>query len=385
VANDLDNELGETSSQASPRPWALPLPAHGLGDRFSPACGDASGVETTASRERERRLADKAWRLGARAASVVDPGDDTSDVVGPVREQGAEKRPMRLFLSALRGVFAPRPRRGACEPGRLPETPKAFFSSLLSIPSMPAETLLAPPVVACDHRLVVVDKPAGLTSEDAARRLGRRLVHRIDRATSGLLLLADDARTVQRMQRLLSTAQVTRTYLALVRGPAPGGVIDRPLVRNRGDGRRGSVEAAQTQAAVVEVGKPMPAKAARTVVDLVVARAHASLVVARLVTGRTHQVRIHLADTGHPILGDAVYGSDAGTAGVDHDADGAHGAHGAHGATPRLMLHAWQLAFVHPNTHASVRWTAPPPPTFSSVVHDVLGPIPPLPRGPATG
>lgn len=217
----------------------------------------------------------------------------------------------------------------------------------LPMSANPADAL---PIVADDHRIIVINKPVGLTSEDTARLLGRRLVHRIDRATSGLLLLADDARTVQRMQRLLSTAQVTRTYLALVRGTAAPGVVERSLVPDRGDGRRGSVAP----------GTDVPAKSARTCVDVLAACSHASLVAAHLVTGRTHQVRIHLADIGHPIFGDHVYGA--------HDA-----------TAPRLMLHAWRLAFVHPNTHAPVEFEAPPSAAFSAVVESVLGSMPLLP------
>jgi 23S rRNA pseudouridine1911/1915/1917 synthase len=219
---------------------------------------------------------------------------------------------------------------------------------------MSPPALAAPAVLAVDHRVVVVDKPAGITSEDTARLLGRRLVHRIDRGTSGLLLLADDARTVQRMQRLLAAAQVTRTYLALANGRVSAGVVDRAIVDDRGDGRRGSIEPETSEPGSAVVGKP-----ARTVVDVVVARDHASLVRARLVTGRTHQVRIHLADTGHPLVGDDVYGDRA----ADDDA-----------RAPRLMLHAWKLAFVHPNSHAPVAFCAPPPPAFAAVVDDVLGP-----------
>jgi len=194
-------------------------------------------------------------------------------------------------------------------------------------------------VLASDHRVVVVDKPAGLAAEDVARALGRRLVHRIDRATSGLLLLADDARTVQRMQRLIAQARVTRTYLALARGAVVSGVVDRALSPAGTYGRRHAVN-----------DDAPGAVPARTLVDVVAAGPAASLVRATLVTGRTHQIRIHLADAGHPLLGDRVYGGDV--------AD----------ATPRLMLHAWRLSFVHPNSHAPVAFDAPPPGDFVAMV-----------------
>jgi 23S rRNA-/tRNA-specific pseudouridylate synthase len=244
-------------------------------------------------------------------------------------------------------------------------------------------------ILAHDHRLVVVDKDAGVTSEDVAASLGRRLVHRIDRSTSGLLLLADDARTVQRLQRLLSPAPrtaattsstssarsaaaddgptsatgVVRTYLALASGAVDPGVIDRALVHPGRRGRRRSV-APDDVAGDVDVaiaiaddrgdGAPRAgadgARPARTVVDVLAVGGGVTLVRATLITGRTHQVRIHLADSGHPILGDRVYGGDVAT------------------AAPRLMLHAWRLAFVHPNTRVPVAFRSPPPPDFGEVV-----------------
>ena len=146
------------------------------------------------------------------------------------------------------------------------------------------------------------------------------------------------------MQRLLATAQVTRTYLALARGAVASGGVDRalvgPLVGGSGAfGRRHSVPA----------GTP-GALAAATHIDVLAVGRDTSLVRASLVTGRTHQVRIHLADTGHPILGDRVYGCDVAE------------------AAPRLMLHAWFLGFVHPNSHAPVTFTASPPDDFAGVV-----------------
>jgi 23S rRNA pseudouridine1911/1915/1917 synthase len=224
-------------------------------------------------------------------------------------------------------------------------------------------------ILAHDHRLVVVDKDAGVTSEDVARGVGCRLVHRIDRATSGLLLLADDARTVQRLQRLLASSAprapsepaaprapgIARTYLALAAGVVPAGVIDRALVHPAGRGRRRSVERDTCDDSDDARERADGARPAQTVVDVVAVGEGVTLVRATLVTGRTHQVRIHLADTGHPILGDRVYGGDVAT------------------AAPRLMLHAWHLAFVHPNTRRPVAFTSPPPPDFAETARTRCG------------
>jgi RluA family pseudouridine synthase len=206
-------------------------------------------------------------------------------------------------------------------------------------------------IVARDHRLVVVDKPAGVTSEEVARARSLRLVHRIDRATSGLLLLADDARTVQRMQRLLSQAAVTRTYLGLAHGHVPEGIIDFALSDQDASGRR-------QRRRCVPAGT-VGAKPARTVVEVVARGPRASLVRATLVTGRTHQIRLHLSGTGHPLWGDRVYGS-----GVD----------GVAAAAPRLLLHAVRLGFCHPNSHAAVAFFAPPPQDFLDFVAAACGP-----------
>ena len=195
-------------------------------------------------------------------------------------------------------------------------------------------------------RVVVIDKPAGTTSEDAARALGRRLVHRLDKATSGLLVLADDARTVQRLQRALAAGAMAREYAFVAHGHVVAGALHSELVRDRGDGLRGSGPG----------GKPA---CTRLVVHgrAVVGDVSLSFGAAQLVTGRTHQIRIHLAEAGHPLVGERVYVR-------DHLAAG-----GVLAEATRLMLHAHRLAFVHPNTHRDVVVESPVPwalPIFSS-------------------
>ncbi len=196
----------------------------------------------------------------------------------------------------------------------------------------------AAPALAClfdEDRVVVVDKPAGLTSEDAARTVGRKLVHRIDKATSGLLLLAVDARTVQRLQRALREGRVERTYLFIAHGRVGDGVVQSELVRDRGDGRRGSGPGGKRAVTRLRALSYLDGGAG------VVTRGEA-----QLVTGRTHQVRIHLAEGGHPILGERVYA--------------------AYDGAPRLMLHAHRLCFVHPGTKAVVEVASPAPAAFGA-------------------
>jgi 23S rRNA pseudouridine1911/1915/1917 synthase len=196
-------------------------------------------------------------------------------------------------------------------------------------------------VVFAEGRVVVVDKPAGITSEDLAVAWQKKLVHRIDRATSGLVVLADDARTVQRLQRALAAGGVERTYLCLAHGVVPSQTITSWLVRDRGDGLRGSGPAGAGQQASSVV---------RHLHTTQLNDVDVSLVAVTLVTGRTHQIRIHLAEAGHMLVGEPVYRRD-------------HVARGHREVVwPRLLLHAWRLRFAHPNTHLPVDLEAAPPP-----------------------
>ncbi|MFN7146734.1 MAG: RluA family pseudouridine synthase [Myxococcota bacterium] len=168
-------------------------------------------------------------------------------------------------------------------------------------------------------------------------RLGRALaVHRLDEETSGLMLVARTEAAQEALKGKLEAHEIERAYLALVRGHFPQGPpreIRTMMIRDRGDGRRGSVP----------LGTPArDAKLAVTWLSLVELCGKASLVEARLETGRTHQVRIHLADGGHPVLGDPLY-ADRFTQRL----------------APRLALHAARLAFTHPFTNQPLRFEAP--------------------------
>lgn len=189
-------------------------------------------------------------------------------------------------------------------------------------------------------RLLVVDKPSGPTSEATAAALGRRLVHRIDRLTSGLLLLADDARTVTRLQRALQRGQVERSYRFVAHGRLAPQRLHSLLVRDRGDGLRGSGAG----------GKPATCE----ILDCVVSNDGLTTTgTARLITGRTHQLRIQLAEAGHPLVGEPVYVRDARRDGLKLL------------PCPRLLLHAARLCFSHPNTHAALDLQSSPPADFN--------------------
>jgi 23S rRNA pseudouridine1911/1915/1917 synthase len=188
-------------------------------------------------------------------------------------------------------------------------------------------------VVHEDDDIVVVEKPAGLLTaptpesdrNNLASLLGRRpgggpvfVVHRIDLETSGLLVFARTPDANRILSEVFRRHDLTREYLAVAAGTVPGDltVIDRPV-----GGRR-----AVTHLAVVE---PLGTRA--------------TLLRARLETGRTHQIRLHLAGVGHPVLGDGKYGSP-----------------GAPRA-PRMALHATRLAFAHPATGVPLDFVSPWP------------------------
>jgi 23S rRNA pseudouridine1911/1915/1917 synthase len=208
-------------------------------------------------------------------------------------------------------------------------------------------------VVHEDEHLIVVDKPAGLVVHPApghrggtlAQALAARgaaggeswrpgIVHRLDRNTSGLMVVAKSERVHRALQRGIEKRQVQRGYLALVEGrPASrSGTIDAPIGRDR---RRRTVMSTRTD-------RP---RTARTHFEVEEALPGATLLRVTLETGRTHQIRAHLAAIGHPVLGDREYGR-GGQALGDLD---------------RQFLHSAELAFDHPVTGARLRLQSPLP------------------------
>jgi 23S rRNA pseudouridine1911/1915/1917 synthase len=239
----------------------------------------------------------------------------------------------------------------------------------------------APMIRHADEQIVVVEKPPGLTTmrhaeETAefgarARRFlpttladllpgllahgtGRpapvRAVHRLDKETSGLVVFARTAAAESNLGRQFRAHTTERVYLAIVRGQARPGRIESWLIKDRGDGRRGS--------------SPQPGEGQRAVthVRVVEQLGDFTLVECRLETGRTHQVRIHLGEAGTPLCGERVYDRPLNGRPLP-DTSGA----------PRIALHAATLGFDHPATGRRMHFTSPLPPDLAKLVERLRG------------
>jgi 23S rRNA pseudouridine1911/1915/1917 synthase len=210
-----------------------------------------------------------------------------------------------------------------------------------------------------DEALAIVDKPAGLVvhpgsghwdgtlanallhhSPQLARVPRAGIVHRLDKDTSGLLVVAKTPTAQTDLVRQLQARTVRREYLALVHGTvARDGSIDAPIARH---------PVKRTSMAVVSSGKP-----AVTHYEVRERFADCTLLACRLETGRTHQIRVHLAALRHPLVGDPTYGRRRGV------------------TFHRQALHAWRLGLVHPLTRKPIAWRSPLPPDFAALLESL--------------
>ena len=235
------------------------------------------------------------------------------------------------------------------KPGDRVRLPPMRVSQRSKIPARPAEL----PIVHEDAALLVVDKPSGVAvhggsgvsfgaieSLRAARPQAKflELAHRLDRDTSGLLLLAKKRSALLALHRMLREGEIEKRYLAVVKGRWQGPrEILAPLHKH-------VTASGERRVSVKEGGM-----AAATRVGVVKRAREASVLEVRLLTGRTHQIRVHLAHAGHPILGDDKYG--------DFALNRALAGRGV----KRLLLHAASLALAHPLTGERLRLEAPLP------------------------
>lgn len=245
--------------------------------------------------------------------------------------------------------------------------------------------MLPPPKAAdvtvehCDDDVVVVHKPSGMTTvrhpeerdwpsrrkqvqptlDELMPRLVQRhlrlppnaklerirAVHRLDRDTSGLLIFARNEHAERELGRQFREHTVHRRYLAVVPGRIEAQRIESRLVLNRGDGKRGSTTLPTGGQHAVTHVRPAEFLTGYTLVEC------------RLETGRTHQIRIHLSELGHPVAGDKVYRKPSDAPPIPD-----------HSLAPRLALHAAELGIEHPVTGEHIRWHAPLPPDLADFV-----------------
>jgi 23S rRNA pseudouridine1911/1915/1917 synthase len=226
-------------------------------------------------------------------------------------------------------------------------------------------------IVFSDRDLVVVDKPAGMLSvadeagnkdtlADHLRTLLRRIggggpdarlgvVHRLDKDTSGLMMFARTADAKRVLAAQFRAHEIDRVYHAIAHGDVAATRVDSYLVLDRGDGLRGSHGHFRRSAA----DPPSDARRSITHIAPIAALAGATLIECRLETGRQHQIRIHLAELGHPLVGERVYIRDY--AGVKIE-------------STRPMLHARTLGFVHPRTGERMVFEREPPDDFRAMI-----------------
>lgn len=241
-------------------------------------------------------------------------------------------------------------------------------------PSTPAPEALPLAVLHDDPDIAVVDKPAGMVVHPAAghdrgtlvnallhhvtglsgiggvQRPG--IVHRLDRGTSGLMVVAKHDAAHAELSRQFADREVDKAYLGLAWGLLNAGRrIDAPLGRDPVHRRRISTRARRARSAVTRI------TGAERLRGL-------TLVTIAIATGRTHQIRVHLASIGHPIVGDALYGGVRRRLAADHR---------ALASLERPFLHAWRLAFDHPRDGRRVAFETPLPEDLQAVVDALRG------------
>jgi 23S rRNA pseudouridine1911/1915/1917 synthase len=286
------------------------------------------------------------WSPVELRASEADAGERLdSFLAGPL---GSRARAQRLIeAGAVTVDGAAVPKRHAMVPGEVVVVDEDAGPPPEADPSQTAEFAVAYE----DEHLVVVDKPAGVVVHPArghwhgtlAQALEGRaaggedafragIVHRLDRDTSGVLVVAKSDAVHTALKEALQRREVVREYLALVEGrpPARSGTIDAPIGRDRRVCTRHSTNTDEPREAVTEF-------------TLERALPRATLLRVRLQTGRTHQIRVHLQAIGHPVCGDPEYGT-----------PGLYG-------LQRQFLHAEHLAFMHPVTGEPVDVQSPLP------------------------
>jgi 23S rRNA pseudouridine955/2504/2580 synthase len=271
------------------------------------------------------------------------------------------------------GRVRPATRLGPGQTVRLPPMPEAEQTAQPPERRIPQADidLIRSAVIYRDDDVLALNKPPGLAVQGGsgtvrhvdglaeALKFGGedrpRLVHRLDKDTSGVLVLARHARAAARLARAFQSRDAEKIYWAAVAGsPSPrAGTIRTGLVKAAGRGPSGEGERMHVVASEA-LGSVEGAKRAVTDYRVIEAAARrAAWVALRPVTGRTHQLRAHMAEIGHPIVGDGKYGAGLGLEGREPTLGG--------GASRKLHLHARSLAIEHPTSGARLFLVAPLP------------------------
>jgi 23S rRNA pseudouridine1911/1915/1917 synthase len=323
-------------------------------------------------RQRQRRAAAPGPTAEERTFLVEASGERLDRLVAARFPDLSRARVQQLIAAGLldvdgaAAVASARPRAGAAVRVRIPEaTPARLHPVRLDLP-----------VLYDDAQLLVIDKPAGVAVHPGAggeeativhgllhqvsdlRGVGGELrpgiVHRLDKDTSGCLVVAKTEPALRALQAAFKARDVEKRYLALVHGAPPDrGALDTPYGRHPVHRKRFSSRVREGKRAITRFA--------------VLARSpHAALVDVELLTGRTHQIRAHFADQGWPLFGDALYG---GTRKEGPQAP--EPVRRAAAALGRQGLHAFRLTFAHPLTGAQVECEAPLPADLKAALREL--------------
>jgi len=262
-------------------------------------------------------------------------------------------------------------------PAKSNQSMKAGQTVVVEVPeptdATPKAEALPLPIVFQDSDLIVIDKPAGMVVHPAAghssgtlvnallhhvddlsgiggeRRPG--IVHRLDRGTSGLMVIAKNDASHEELSRQFHDREVEKEYIALVWGEVQAGRrIDAPIGRDAGNRKKMSAKARRSREAVTRIVKAQKFGVVLTLANIAI------------LTGRTHQIRVHLSAIGHPVVGDALYG-------------------GVHRRVPgdlravthltRPFLHAARLAFTHPSEKRRMEFASALPDDLQGVLDEL--------------
>jgi 23S rRNA pseudouridine955/2504/2580 synthase len=235
-----------------------------------------------------------------------------------------------------------------------------------------------------DDSLLAIDKPAGVAVHGGSGvsfgvieqlRMARpqarflELVHRLDRDTSGILLIAKKRSALKNLQDQFRERETGKTYLAMVKGcwPTNKKVLDKSLHKYLLQGQDGGLGEGERRVKVVAKDHPDGMPSVTLVKVREVLAGGFSLLEVTIKTGRTHQIRVHLASEGYPIVGDDKYG--------DFELNKLLARATATASLKRMFLHAWRLQFTHPVSAQRLELLAPLPPELESFVHDAASAI----------